>query len=159
MNHQIWHPPIITLVIILGLATFIIPGCKKAPEELPTPEIPVVMTLETTGISATSAISGGKVVSVGSLPLTSRGVCWNLEGLPTINDRKSDGGNGSGIFTSFLEGLEEATGYFVRAYAINPIGIAYGGQEYFVTNTIPTVATAGVTGITATTAVGGGEVG
>jgi hypothetical protein len=158
MNHQIWHPTKKNLRLILGLATFIISGCTKVPEELPTPEIPVVMTFETTGISATSAISGGKVLSVGSLPLTSRGVCWNRDGWPTINDLKTDDGKGSGSFTSFLEDLEEATAYFVRAYAINPVGIAYGSQEYFITSTIPTVVTAKVSEITATSAVGGGEV-
>ncbi len=158
LNHQTWHIVKIIPGIILGLFALVIAGCDKEPEELHPPALPVVMTLETTGISGTSAISGGKVVSVGTLPLTSRGGCWNRAGWPTINDLKTDDGMGAGTFTSMMEGLEEATAYYVRAYAINPVGIAYGGQEYFVTSTIPTVVTAIVTDITATSAVCGGEV-
>jgi hypothetical protein len=57
-----------------------------------------------------------------------------------------------------MEGLKEATAYFVRAYAINSAGISYGSQEYFTTNTIPTVETAKVSDITGTSANSGGKV-
>jgi pectinesterase len=158
LNHQTWHTANIAFGIITGLFVLLISGCDMEPEREPEPAVPVVMTLETTGISNTSVISGGKVLSVGSLPVTARGVCWNREGSPTVTDLKTIEGSGTGTFASIIEGLEEATGYFVRAYAINPVGIAYGGQEYFVTSTIPTIVTAGVTDITATTAVCGGDV-
>ena len=148
----------ITIGIIAYLLGILIPGCEKQHEQPSQPALPVIITLETTGISATTAVSGGKVISTGSVPLTSRGVCWNRDGNPTITDRKTADGNGSGTFTSIIEGLEEATPYFVRAYAINPVGIAYGGQEYFTTSTIPTVETSEVTDITATSAISGGKV-
>jgi hypothetical protein len=136
----------------------IIPGCEKVSEKLPEPSLPVVMTFETTGISATTAISGGKVLFNGSVPITSVGVCWNREGNPNIIDAKTIDGNGAGTFTSFIDGLQEATSYYVRAYAINSVGIGYGSQEYFTTSTIPTVETSEVGDITATSAISGGNV-
>jgi len=136
----------------------IIPGCEMDSEKLPEPSLPIIMTLETTGISATTAISGGKVLSTGSVPLTSRGVCWNQLGNPTISDTRTADGTGSGTFTSFIEGLEEASAYYVRAYAVNSVGTGYGSQEFFTTSTIPTVETSGVETITATSAISGGRV-
>ena len=144
--------------IITCFLGMVIPACEKGPGQLPQPVLPVIITLETTGISATTAISGGKVISTGSVPLISRGVCWNREGSPTIADQMTVDGNTSGTFTSFIGGLEEATSYYVRAYAVNSVGIAYGGQEYFTTNTIPTVETSEVGEITTKSAVSGGKV-
>ena len=136
----------------------LVPGCRSEPEPLDEPVLPVVLTLETTGISANAAVSGGKIVVAGSAAVTSRGVCWNRDGNPTVTDSRTIDGNGTGTFTSIMEGLGEATSYFVRAYAISEVGIAYGGQEYFTTNTIPTVETADVTDITSTGAITGGKV-
>ena len=158
LKKGIWHVSVITVVIVTGFLQMVISGCEKAPEKFPEPALPIVATLETTGISGTSAVSGGKVLSGGSSPLTARGVCWNIEGNPTINHSKTDDGTGSGTFASFIAGLEEATAYYVRAYAINSTGIAYGSQEYFTTSTIPTVETSEVGDITASSAVSGGKV-
>jgi hypothetical protein len=158
LKKQAWHSSEITIGIITGLLALVIPGCEKVSEKLPEPSLPIVMTLETTGISATTAISGGKVLSAGSVPLNSRGVCWNREGSPTIDDAKTADGNSSGTFTSFIDELEEATAYYVRAYAVNSVGIGYGSQEFFTTSTIPTVETSEVKDITATSAISGGKV-
>lgn len=136
----------------------VIPGCDEAPEKPVQPALPVVETLETVGISTTSAVSGGKVLSSGSGPLTSRGVCWNQLGKPTIEDSRKEEGMGVGTFTSIIEGLEEATSYFVRAYAINPAGIAYGGQDFFTTATLATVTTSDISDITSNSATSGGDV-
>ncbi|MFA5814218.1 MAG: hypothetical protein WC865_01165 [Bacteroidales bacterium] len=158
MKKKAWHKSEITIGIITGLLAMVILGCEKVPEKLPEPSLPIIMTLETTGISATTAISGGKVLFTGSVAITSRGVCWNREGNPTIDDAKTADGNGSGTFTSFIDGLEEDTAYYVRAYAINPVGIGYGSQDFFTTSTIPTVETSEVGDITATSVISGGKV-
>lgn len=158
MKNKAWYNSEITIGIITGFLVLVIPGCEKVSEKLPEPSLPVVITLETTGITATTAISGGKVVFGGSVPISSRGVCWNHEGNPTINGMKTDDGNGSGTFTSFIDGLEEATAYYVRAYAVNSAGTGYGSQEYFTTSTVPTVVTSAVEDITFSTAISGGNV-
>jgi len=57
--------------------------------------------------------------------------------------------------------LEPATLYYVRAYAVNNAGVAYGEQKQFTTTrlvTLPTVITANVTNITMTSATCGGDV-
>jgi hypothetical protein len=155
---RFWQGSMITSGFIAGVLFLISPGCEKASDKITEPALPVVVTLETVGISGTAAFSGGRIISAGSSPITARGVCWNLAGNPTLNDQKTVDGSGSGTFSSAVEGLSEGTSYFVRAYAVNAVGIAYGGQELFTTVTVPEVTTSEVTSITGSTAISGGKV-
>jgi uncharacterized protein (TIGR02145 family) len=96
----------------------------------------VIPTLTTTDISnktQTSAMSGGNITSDGGSPVTARGVCWSTSQNPTTSGSKTTDGSGSGSFTSNLTGLTAGTTYFVRAYATNSIGTAYGNQTFFTT--------------------------
>lgn len=72
---------------------------------------------------------GGGTVSV-------RGVCWNTTGTPTTADSKTEDGTGDGAFTSTMTGLTQGTTYYVRAYATNEAGTAYGSQMTFRTQII-----------------------
>ena len=121
--------------------------------------LPVVTTTQPTNVAATSFTCGGNVVAVNAAALDARGVCWNTTGNPTIADSHTTDGTAAGSFTSSVTGLEPATQYFVRAYATNAEGTAYG-EIYTVTtlNDIPTVITAEVSNIAARTAQCGGEV-
>jgi phosphodiesterase/alkaline phosphatase D-like protein len=94
---------------------------------------PVVTTADVTHITETLARSGGNVIDGGSSPVTARGVCWGIAPNPTTADRHTVDGSGTGAFTSFLTGLKENTAYYVRAYATNAAGTAYGGQFTFKT--------------------------
>ena len=149
---------IIGVAIIAVFLEIVISGCETPSEKISLQTLPIVATLETTGISGTSAISGGRVYSSGSVSLSARGVCWNSDGKPTIDNSKTSDGTGTSTFTSIITGLEEGKVYYVKAYAINSVGIAYGGQEMFTTNTIPTVTTSEVTDITGISAIAGGNV-
>ena len=71
-------------------------------------------------------------MSDGGSPVTQRGVCWNTTGNPTLEDSNTINGTGTGAFTSNISGLSLGTTYFVKAYAINSSGTAYG-IEYFAT--------------------------
>ena len=103
-------------------------------------EAPTVTTTEATNITEGSAQSGGNVTSMNGEEVTARGVCWNTTGNPDIKDQKTEDGEGKGIFTSQISGLQANTTYYVRAYAINANGTAYGDQVEFTTNDIaPTV--------------------
>lgn len=93
---------------------------------------PLVTTDEISGIIGTVAISGGNVTSENGAAVTSRGVCWNTTGNPTISDLKTIDGSGTGTFVSNITGLSPSTNYYVRAYAINSYGTAYGDEEQFV---------------------------
>jgi len=90
---------------------------------------------EVTNITASSATSGGYVNDDGNSPVTARGVCWSTSENPTINDNKTVDGSGMGTFTSNITELNLGT-YFVRAYATNSVGTAYGEQKSFSTKLV-----------------------
>lgn len=92
-----------------------------------------IITKSPSNITFNSAVSGGNITSDGGSPVTARGVCWSTNSSPTIANNKTTDGSGSGSFTSSLTGLTANTTYYVRAYATNSQGTAYGGQLYFST--------------------------
>jgi uncharacterized protein (TIGR02145 family) len=121
--------------------------------------VPVITTLEATGVSSNSAVSGGNISSDGGSAVTARGVCWAIAANPTIIDSKTSDGTGTGSFASDLTGLQPGTTYHVRAYATNSIGTAYGNDVTFTTLAVrPTLTTASVSNITFTSAVSGGNI-
>jgi hypothetical protein len=120
--------------------------------------LPTVTTDTVTNITQTMATSGGNVTTNGGCAVTARGVCWNTSALPTITNSHTTDGSGTGSFVSNITGLTGGTLYYVRAYATNSAGTAYGNQVSFTTLTLPTVTTDTVTNITQTTASSGGNV-
>ena len=96
--------------------------------------LPVVTTTEPSNITATTFTSGGVVTAINSSSLTARGICWNTTGNPTIADSHTTQSGGLGSFTSTVTGLDCGTSYYVRAYATNSAGTAYG-EEFSVTTT------------------------
>ncbi len=114
------------------------------------PENPSVVTGEVTNITATTAISAGNVTADGGAEIIARGVCWSTSQFPAISDSKTSSGTGLGFFTRKITGLSPNTTYYVRAYATNAVGTAYGEQRNFTTNQeMPIVVTGEVTNITA----------
>jgi hypothetical protein len=102
-------------------------------------------TLETENVSnvtSKTASSGGNIFDEGGTSITARGVCWSTSPNPTIADNKTYGGSGIGSFTCFIKGLSPNTIYYVRAYAINSIGTAYGNEISFSTliSSIPEIS-------------------
>ena len=128
---------------------------------LNTAVIPTVTTTAVTNITQTTATSGGDVTSDGGATVTARGVCWSTSSNPTTADSHTTDGSGTGTFVSNLTGLTPNTPYYVRAYATNSVGTAYGNEVTFTTLSnpvLPTVTTTAVTNITQTTATSGGNV-
>jgi hypothetical protein len=126
------------------------------------PELATVTTAAVSNITDTTATGGGNVTSDGGTAVTARGVCWNTSGNPVVEgeDTCTTDGTGTGVFTSSITGLTLGTLYHVRAYATNSTGTAYGSDLTFTTTVspLPTVTTTPVSNITATTAIGGGNV-
>jgi hypothetical protein len=122
--------------------------------------VPTVTTTAISNITSTTADSGGNVTDDGGAAVTARGVCWHTSSSPTITSNTfTIDGTGTGFFTSNITGLSPGTAYYVRAYATNSVGTAYGQEETFTAGVIiPTVTTTAVTGITSTTASSGGKV-
>jgi M6 family metalloprotease-like protein/uncharacterized repeat protein (TIGR02543 family) len=94
---------------------------------------PAVTTTVPTAIGTTTATAGGTVTSDGGTPVTARGVCWSTATTPTLADARTSNGNGMGAFTSMLGRLRASTTYYVRAYATNGAGTAYGEPRAFTT--------------------------
>jgi uncharacterized protein (TIGR02145 family) len=88
-------------------------------------------TLPMGNITATSAVSGGNITNGGGTPVTQRGVCWSTAPNPTTANNTTSDGSGLGSYTSTLTGLVAGATYYVRAYAINSAGTAYGNQVQF----------------------------
>lgn len=51
--------------------------------------------------------------------LLSKGVCWNTEGNPTVDDLKAEATDEENLFTVSIPNLEENTTYYLRAFALN----------------------------------------
>jgi uncharacterized protein (TIGR02145 family) len=122
--------------------------------------IPQVTTINVTSITSTDAICNGDVTDDGGSTVTARGVCWSTSATPTIADSITINGTGTGAFNGNITGLMANTTYYVRTYATNSEGTAYGNELSFTTlpAVLPTVVTTSVTNITDTTALGGGDV-
>ena len=99
--------------------------------------LPQVTTASVTNITATSATCGGNVSSDGGTTVTARGVCWSTSHNPTTANSHTTNGSGTGSFTSNLTGLTSNTLYYVRAYATNSVGTAYGNETSFTTLSSP----------------------
>ena len=98
-----------------------------------SPTKPKVTTGDVTNIQSTTASCSGNVTADGGQAVTDRGICWSTSQNPTIENSKTSGGTGTGTFTGNLTGLTANTSYYVRAYATNSEGTAYGVEKVFTT--------------------------
>jgi hypothetical protein len=121
-----------------------------------------ITTTAASTITQTSASSGGNISNDGGASILSKGVCWsNTTSSPTISNSKSIDGAGTGTYLSNISTLSPGTTYYVRAYATNSVGTAYGNTVSFTTvvATIPQgIITTAISSITQTTANSGGSI-
>ncbi len=83
---------------------------------------------------STTANSVDNITSDGGASVTARGVVWNTSQNPTIAlSTKTIDGTGTGNFSSAISGLTANTTYYLRAYATNSVGTAYGNEITFTT--------------------------
>lgn len=123
-------------------------------------DVPKVKTVEVTDVTRTTATVIGEVTDECGFEVTERGVCWSTSHEPTTSGSHLNSGTGTGSYSIAISNLEVGKTYYVRAYAKNSNGTAYGEELDFVTGDAvkPTVTTAEVTNIDWRTATGGGEV-
>lgn len=126
------------LLFILFGGLFINSCTKELPKS-----IPVLTTNQINSITASTAFSGGKIVFDGNLPVKTCGVCWSKNPNPTILDNMTIDTVYNTLFTSIISSLDEDVSYYVRAYATNEAGVAYGNQLTFktLTKTLPVLET------------------
>lgn len=94
---------------------------------------PKVETKEITNISSASAIGLISILDDGGSKINSAGVCWNLTGNPSTSDYRTVNPATVGDLKVDISGLKPGTKYFVRAYATNQEGTAYGNTIEFTT--------------------------
>ncbi len=99
------------------------------------PSKPTITTAAVTSVTSSAATCGGNVTSDGGSSVTVKGVCWNTTGNPIVNDNRSVDSDGTGSFISSVSALNPGITYYVRAYATNNAGTAYGDQKTFTTLT------------------------
>ena len=111
-------------------------GADVAFTTSPTISLPTVTTASVTSITLTSAVSGGNVTADGGATVTARGICYNTTSYPSIASPHTSDGTGTGSFVSSMTSLTGNTTYYVRAYATNSQGTAYGDQQIFTTTAV-----------------------
>lgn len=123
--------------------------------------LPTVTTASVTDISYTTATAGGNVTADGGQEVTEKGVCFSTSSNPTIDNTKvAYNVGGMGSYTCQLADLTQGTTYYLRAYATNSKGTAYGSEHTFTTKKyeLPEVTTTSAEYISFYTAICSGKV-
>ena len=108
-----------------------------------TEYVPSVEITAATDIDYTAFTCGGDVTDSGTYAVTARGICYATTPDPVMTGDHVHLGNGTGVFSITLTDLEPETTYYVRAYAVNAVGVAYSTPITVttLTPTPPTVST------------------
>ena len=134
----------ILLLTLLTSTTWF--GCHKDDYSKPVTIAVLATTTAASVITATTVTTGGNVTYDGNSPLTALGVCYDTTKQPVVRTDIINFTSDTvrvGIFKSVIKGLTPNTTYYVRAYAKNAKGTAYGTQMSFKTGPVkaPNVTT------------------
>ncbi len=126
------------LLSLAGLCTIalLLVTCKKKDKSSDTPTpitpqpspLPTVFTAALDSVTYYSVVTGGNVTSEGTSAITAVGVCWDTNPAPTTLKPHSNNGAGTGTFSYKITGLSPGVKYYIRAYATNGSGTAYGAE-------------------------------
>jgi len=98
--------------------------------------LPSLNTGVVSGVTSESATVEVSIISNGGAAITASGICWSTAPAPTINSSKFVGTTATGSFTASCTNLNAETKYFVRAFATNSAGTAYGAEKTFTTREV-----------------------
>lgn len=113
-----------------------------------TPSLATLNTNIPTAVTNTSADLSGEILSNGGSAISQRGFCYGTLPNPSVFGTTLLAGSGSGSFVGTLTGLIRNTTYYVRTFAVNSTGTAYGNEVSFTTaniSSVPTVVTSAIT--------------
>ncbi len=142
----------------LFAASIIFVSCTKETAEVRLD--PTLSTSKTFGLTSTSATVVGFVIAEGD-GFTEKGVCYSESAAPTINDNKViyESETSTATYNVVINGLEFATTYYAKSYAIGENAIVYGEEVSFTTlPNVPFLSTTAITDITGNSASTGGNV-
>ncbi len=98
---------------------------------------PQVVTSGTTTVSFDEAEIACSVTNDEGSAVSTRGVVYDTSTNPDLSDDFVSSGSGTGNYSVTIGGLEAGTTYYVKAYATNSNGTAYGNEISFTTNDPP----------------------
>lgn len=102
-----------------------VPPPPPPPPPPPTYTVPSISTKPVTNLFYIGGITGGIISSDGGKPVTERGICWSKTNqIPTIADNKII--DNTADFTDTIKGLVPQNKVWIRAYAVNSVGVGYG---------------------------------
>ena len=93
---------------------------------------PVLNMIDVLNITKTTADFSGEVLSAGDPAYTERGFVYATSSMPTIENtmaKITSTLNSNTQYISSVTGLIEGETYYVRAYAINSVGVSYSSNE------------------------------
>ncbi len=96
---------------------------------------PAIITLDTSNVTASTVNLGGKIVDNGGTTIIEKGICYSKSPNPTIANYKVIA-VGADSFRANLDTLLHNTIYYARAYAINSVGLSYGNEISFKTDSL-----------------------
>ena len=101
------------------------------------PSLPTITTSPATSITLTSAISGGNITLDGGASVFRRGLMYSTTPITdtTTGTKIIAGTSGVGAFSISLTSLSINTKYYIRAFALNSVGISYGAELTFTITT------------------------
>jgi hypothetical protein len=127
----------IVSAIVFVIISVLFADCTKTTSNN---SLPTVTTNPVFNITGSTAQCGGAIKTTGGTNIYQQGICWSTNPdsciVPDVvlyqTNLTVDTGTGS--FNSLMAGLSKNTTYYVRAYAKNSVGIAYGNQITFSTD-------------------------
>jgi hypothetical protein len=105
--------------LTVAFSLFFLVGCRS--------DVPTVETVSATVTYDGSYIqAAGKVISDGGEEIHLQGFCLSRHSLPSTSDLVKNASGASASFNATFGDLEKNVTYYVRAYAMNSVGIGYG---------------------------------
>jgi hypothetical protein len=107
--------------------------CNGRPIWGPCPEVPTIQTNAVSNPTENSVQANANVTADGGREVTSRGVVWGTSSMPTIDQNTGSltSPGAIGAFSLSITGLATGTTYYIRSFAVNEVGVAYGNEVTF----------------------------
>jgi hypothetical protein len=120
-------------LLLFGMSIIFLIQCRRK-EYSDRAAIPDVQTSSISNITTNSATAGGTITQNTGAAVFSSGICYSrTNNNPGIADDTTKGATSIGTFSFQLTNLDPDVTYYVRAYAINSIGVGYGQTVSFKT--------------------------
>jgi hypothetical protein len=109
--------------------------CNGVPTWGPCPVVLPTVTTTAVTVSSCSSANSGIIVNSGGGTIITQGGCWSTSPNPTLADYSINDFASSNLIS--MNNLASNTTYYVRAFATNEVGTAYGNQLSFTTTNGP----------------------